>query len=314
MARATVRACGALVALLCACSSSSDHAPPHPTTAPTRGGCAPARPAPPNRPSYTLASRAYTLTIPSSYDGKTPTPMVLLIHGFGSSKEAIDADTGLDRLGRAQGYIIVTPDGSSEPRTWNFLSGASGSAADDFGFVDALLGDLEGQLCIDPARIYAAGNSAGSAFVGFLVCHQPYRFAAVAMVSATIPSTCPPTVTYAVLSIHGTADPVVLYNGGLGAGQTVPIPPVRQTVASLATRNSCDPHPVTDRPAPGVERLRYTMCTKGDDVELLSILSGGHSWPGGLQATHDAPVVPGERFSASTAILDFFATHPAHQP
>ena len=44
------------------------------------------------------------------------------------------------------------------------------------------------ELCIDRARIYATGHSAGSAFAGFLVCTKPSRYAAVAMVSATVPS------------------------------------------------------------------------------------------------------------------------------
>ena len=38
----------------------------------------------------------------------------------------------------------------------------------------------------------------------------------------------------------------------------------------------------------------------------VTIVGGGHPWPGGLQATHETKVVPGARYSASTAILDFF--------
>jgi len=233
-------------------------------------------------------------------------PMILLFHGFASSKEEIDADTKLDRIGSARGYIVVTPDGSSNPRTWNFISGASGSTADDFTYVDALVRDLEQRLCVDTTRVYAAGHSAGSAFVGFLVCHKPYHFAGAAMVSATIPSSCPPSVTYAVLSIHGTADPVVLYNGGKGVGQTVPIPPVKDTVAGLAKRASCNASPAVDAAASGVERTQYGGCAAGKDVTLLSIIGGNHPWPGGLQATADAHAPAGAHFSASNAIVDFF--------
>lgn len=230
-------------------------------------------------------------------------PLVVLFHGFASSKETIDVDTGMEQKGTARGFVVLTPDGTGTPRTWHFLGPGS---ADDFAFADALVSDITSRACIDPHRVYAAGHSAGSAFTGFLVCRTPYRFAAVAMVAATIPSTCPADVTYAVISVHGTADPVVLYDGGLGAGQTVPIPPVKQTIATLAQRNHCAPSPASDTPAPGVARLRYTGCVQGRDVELLSILGGGHPWAGGRQATLTEPQVPGAQYPATDAILDFF--------
>jgi poly(3-hydroxybutyrate) depolymerase len=92
-------------------------------------------------------------------------------------------------------------------------------------------------------------------------------------------------------------------------GQTVPIPPVKQTVASLAKRAGCAPTPAADSPAPGVERLHYTDCRDNKDVELLTIVNGQHPWPGGIQARAIEPGIPGAQFSASNAILDFFAAH-----
>jgi len=232
--------------------------------------------------------------------------VLFVFHGWASSKEAIDADTGLDRLGPAHGFIVVTPDGSSNPRTWNFISGASGSGTDDYAFVDRLVTHIEQELCVDPQRVFATGHSAGSAFVGFLVCHAPYRFAGAAMVAATIPSTCPKNVVPKVISVHGTADPVVLYHGGLGQGQTVPIPPVLQTVATLAARAACRPEPRIDHPMSGVDRATYLGCRSGSEVEQITIVNGGHPWPGGLQAKAEERSVPAAQFPASREILDFF--------
>jgi polyhydroxybutyrate depolymerase len=303
---AAMAALGALV-MLAACSSSAKHASA-PTTGPSTAvttvpaACTPARSAPPARVSYTFQHRAYRLAVPRNYDGAHAYPMVLLFHGFASSKEAIDADTSLDRLGSARGDIVVTPDGSGNPRTWNLFDP---NATDDFGFVDKLVAHLDRELCVDTARIYATGHSAGSAFAGFLVCKQPYRFAAVAMVSATVPSACPANMKESVLGIHGTADPAVLYDGGKGAGQSVAIPPIKETIADYAKRASCRTNS-TDRQTAGVERLRYRACAPGKQVELLTIVGGGHPWPGGLQATHERNAVPGARFEASAAILDFF--------
>ena len=299
----------ALVALA-ACSSSAHSKATDDSTSPTtvKPACSPSRIAPPAQSSYTFDGRTYRLALPSGYDGSRAWPMLMVFHGFASSKEAIDADTALDQLGPPQGFIVVTPDGSSNPRTWNFIAGASGSQADDYTFVDALLVHLERQLCVDTKRIYATGHSAGSAFVGFLICHKPYRFAGAAMVSATIPSSCPGNVVPKIISVHGTADPVVLYNGGKGQGQTVAIPPVKQTVAELAQRASCNSTPRQDHPANGVDRATYTGCAKGSAVEQITIVDGGHPWAGGLQAKAEERTVPGAQFSASKEILRFLAS------
>ncbi len=250
--------------------------------------------------TYTFDGRAYRVAMPRA--GGSRHPLIVLFHGFASSKEAIDADTGMEQAGTARGFVVVTPDGTGTPRTWRFLGPGS---ADDYAFADALVRDVTSHACIDPHHVYAAGHSAGSAFTGFLVCHPPFRFAAVAMVEATIPSTCPANVTYGVISVHGTADPVVLYDGGLGIGQTVPIPPVKQTIAALATRNHCATPPVDGTQAPGVTRLRYAGCPPGRDVELLSVVGGGHPWAGGLQATSTERQVPGAQYRVTDAILDF---------
>jgi polyhydroxybutyrate depolymerase len=295
-----------IVMLFAACSSSAKSAAPPSTTTTTalpKADCTPARPAPAVRSSYTFQGRTYRLAVPRDYDGAHAYPMVLLFHGYASNEEAIDADTSLDRLGRERGFVVVTPNGSGSPLTWNLFNTAG---TDDYGFVDNLVAHLARELCVDRARIFATGHSAGSAFAGFLVCRKPYKFAAIATVSATVPSSCAAERKESILGIHGTADPVVLYDGGKGAGQDVAIPPIKETIAAYAKRASCDTTPTADRPAPGVERLRYRGCAPGTQVAMLTIIGGGHPWPGGLQATHDTKVVAGARYSASTAILDFF--------
>jgi polyhydroxybutyrate depolymerase len=291
-----------LVVLAAACSSSAKKSDaPASSTSTTVPGCSPARPAPAKQESYTYKGRTYRLALPADYDGTTERPMLVLFHGFASSPVAIDADTNLEQLGPQRGYIVVTPEGSGNPKSWNFLPDSA-----DHKFANALVGELTTTLCVDPARVFAAGHSAGSAFTGFDACQKPYRYAGIAMVEATIPSTCPANETYSVLSVHGDADPVVLYNGGKGVGQTVPIPPVRETVAALAKRDGCARTATRTEPATGVTRDEYEHCKNGRKVALLTIKGGTHPWAGGLQAKAEEPTTPGAQYSASTAMLDFF--------
>ncbi|HKA82650.1 MAG TPA: PHB depolymerase family esterase [Acidimicrobiales bacterium] len=272
--------------------------------------CDPARPATrtdgPHTFSFGGEARTYLLALPDDYDGRTAHPLVFSFHGFASDKEGQDAYAAMAAEGTARGYIVVTPDALGEPRDWNYF--ADPSRADDFGFVDALVVDLGERLCIDADRVYAAGHSAGSAFTGFLQCKPPYRFAAVAMVAAFIPTTCPvDRAPPAVIVFHGTADPAVPYDGGSVGGGPVGIPSVRRTLAQYADAYGCGRPATRDKPSAGVERDALAGCAGGTDVVLYTIVGGTHDWPG--NAIHEE-ATGGQAFPATDTILDFFDAHP----
>lgn len=279
--------------------------------------CDPARPLPAADQPQTFAfggtERTYVLALPPDYDGTTASPLLFDFHGYGSSAETHDRTTRLAEKGTARGYVVVTPEALGQPREWNMFGVRS--RADDFGFVDALIVDLSERLCLDEARIYAAGHSNGSAFAGFLQCREPYRFAAVAMVAAFVPAGCPADrVAPAVVAIHGTADPGVPYYGGTVAAGPVVIPAVLETLAGYADAYSCDEPPTIDRPAPQVVRRSYTGCVHDSEITLYTVIDGSHDWPGGQLTPAAQPVPGGQDFPASDAILDFFDRHPPHPP
>lgn len=251
-------------------------------------------------------TRAYLLALPDDYGGTTAYPLVFSFHGFSSNKEGQNAYAAMAEKGTARGYIVVTPDALGEPRDWNYFGNPA--RADDFGFVDALVVDLSERLCINADRVYAAGHSAGSAFAGFLQCKPPYRFAAVAMVAAFIPTTCPvEQAAPSVIAFHGTADPVVPYDGGSVGGGPVGIPSVLDTLALYADAYGCESPATEDQPAAGVETDTLTACAGGSEVVLYTIVGGTHDWPG--NAVRPA-AIGGQAYPATDAILDFFDAHP----
>jgi polyhydroxybutyrate depolymerase len=189
-----------------------------------------------------------------------------------------------------RGFVVVTP--SSVPPEWNAF--ADPARADDFAYIHALLAEVDASLCVDRARFFVAGHSNGAAFAAFLACHEPYELAAVAMVSATTPSTCPDDVRPPVVAVAGTADPLVPYAGGPIGGSGISIPPAEDTAAGWAVHDGCDPEPAIDAPAAGVTRRTWSGC---GGVVLLTVDGGTHDWP-------RSP------FDATAAILDFFEAVP----
>jgi polyhydroxybutyrate depolymerase len=247
--------------------------------------------------------RTYLLHVPATYDGRAPAPLVLDFHGYASNGPAEEANTTLGIRGAARGYVVVTP--TSDPPEWNAFSDPA--RADDFGFVHALVEDILARLCIDASRLYAAGHSNGAAFVGFLACKPPLVLAAIAMVSATIPSLCPDDTGPSVLAIAGTADPQVPYDGGTVGGSTIQIPAVLDTMRGYAGHYHCNPRATQDMPIDGVQRTRYQECVSGIGVMLDTIVGGTHHWPGSPDALNDPTDSPaGHDFDATSAILDFF--------
>lgn len=312
--------CGVLLTLAAGCSSDDDDsnegAAADEATAPDEADCTPARPFDANGEEQTFSfeghDRAYIVTLPDDYDGTAALPLVFGFHGFGGSKEVVARDWNLPELGAGRGYAVVTADALNSDMAnpasaleWNMF-GQEGRP-DDFAFVNALLDDLTQRLCIDEARVYAAGHSNGSAFTGFLKCEEPYPFAAVAMVSASIPATCPvDAASPSILIVHGTADPGVPYEGGSVAGGPIQIPPVRETLQGYVDGYECPGPPDEDELAPQVERTSYTGCVNEAEVALYTVVDGNHDWPGSALAAGG-----GADWSATEAILDFFDQHPA---
>jgi polyhydroxybutyrate depolymerase len=161
----------------------------------------------------------------------------------------------------------------------------------------------------DPPRPAVATDAAQSFRFGdqTRACRAPYRFAAVAMVAAFIPTTCPvDQATPSVIAFHGTADPAVPYDGGSVGGGPAGIPPVLQTLEQYADAYGCDRPPTEDEPAAGVETDTLTGCVGGSEVVLYTIVGGTHDWPG--NAVQPA-ASGGQAYAATDAILDFFDAH-----
>lgn len=260
--------------------------------------------------SFENEDRTYLLALPGDYDGRAAHALVFNFHGFSGNKEAQEIYTAMGDLGTERGYVVVTPEALGDPTDWNYFGDED--RPDDFGFIGALLSHLSEQLCIDEDRIYAAGHSAGSAFTGFLVCTEPYRFAAAAMVAAFIPTTCPTDeVAPSAIVFHGTDDPLVPYDGG-EVGEGGPgIPPALDTLEQFAEEYSCD-EPVVEQPDESIETRTLQGCVHGSEVVMYSFTGGGHGWPGNetdvdLGGQPDNPLI---EFPATETILDFFDDHP----
>lgn len=238
--------------------------------------------------------RNYLVHVPPGIE--QPTGLVINLHGAGMTAGAQAAMTNYNAVADQHGFVVVYPEGVD--LSWADGRGASvpdRQGVDDVGFLVALADRLTQDFGIDPGHVFATGMSAGAFMANRLACSRADVVSAVAPVAGTLGSAspCNPSRPVSVLSIHGTADNVVPFNGGPmvgrgGASDIVSAPAMAQRWREL---DGC-PAPVEDSPSPSVHRFTAAGCADGTEVSFIQIDGGGHTW-----------------LDASFASGQFFATH-----
>lgn len=122
------------------------------------------------------APQGGVLVVPASAPG-TALPVVFAFHGAGGTGDDLRARLRLDDAVDG-GAILVYPNAIAG--TWDITQ-----VSPDGRRVDRLIGRLAQSYCIDPARIYLSGFSAGAVFTLYLGCNVPQTFAGIAVVAGS---------------------------------------------------------------------------------------------------------------------------------
>ena len=245
------------------------------------------------------SDRWFLLTTPDDLDQDTPLPLVLDFHGLAEGADVHSMMTLLPEFGRENGFLVVSPHGTGEPVRWAVEPDLE--ANEDLQYTQDLLDQVEAEQCVDLSRVYATGLSNGAFMSSVLACTMPDRFAAVAPVAGLIrPEGCDPSRPVPVLAFHGTADPILLFNGGVGSRlgnvlpgdgdtSTVEEPPLAEAdldgpgypaaAQEWATGNGCTGEPEDSDLSDSVIERTWD-CPPDGVVDFLIIEGGGHTWPG----------------------------------
>lgn len=241
--------------------------------------------------------RIYQLYVPADYDGSERWPLVLNMHGFGStpgiqaftSQLNAIADTAHFLIAYPQGLLTTQPDGS----TGLGMNADWWMGRDDTGALSKLIDHVWTNYEVDLARVHAVGLNNGAQMSLALACGLNDRIAAVGGVAAPFTvfqeDNCTPALPTPALLMHGTADVIIPFAGVPDVLLSAP-----DIAATWADRNNCDATPL-ETPLADVDMADssavvlkvYQNCQDGAETRLYEIENGGHTWSGG------PPVPPG---------------------
>ncbi len=256
--------------------------------------------------------RPVTLFVPSGYDAQKPTPLLVMLHGYGASGALEELYLNFDDEAEKRGFLYATPDGTVDAdgkRFWNATPACcnfGNVAVDDVAYIMGFIAQIQARYNVDPKRIFLFGHSNGGFMSYRMACDHAETFAAIASLAGAMfadPSACNPSEPVSVAQIHGTSDDVIDYLGGTTGPASYP--PASESVADWGGYNGCDAAPDTSAPPLDLEKSiagdestvsRYLNCDPGGAAELWTIQGGSH--------------IPALSTTFAATVFDFLSAHP----
>jgi polyhydroxybutyrate depolymerase len=253
--------------------------------------------------------RTWSMYVPEAHDGVTPIPLWVQLHG--SPEDGWLQVTILQAAAEEHGFAVVGPDADLSLGGWTYRVAEpvldTSMANPDIAYLDALLDQLEQELCIDLARVYVSGFSVGGEGASVYGCVLEDRVAAVASVSSMLDlgDACELERPVPFMAIHGTADATASFDGGYDyrfdafpSVQAMAEASIPDRVANVAARNGCDATFTTEAIDDGRERRSWD-CPDAAAVELI-VHDRWHVWE----------PYPNEAPGTTDLVWEFFERHP----
>jgi polyhydroxybutyrate depolymerase len=160
--------------------------------------------------------RRYLIQSPS---GAGPFPVVMLLHGGTQSADEVWRQTSFPTLASREGFILVAPDGVDHH--WNDGRGSmmdgKTATANDIGFLSAVINEVVRTAHGDADAVFMTGVSNGGLMTMRFACERADLLRAAGNVISDMPTTiratCRPTKSLPWISINGTRDPLMPFEG-----------------------------------------------------------------------------------------------------
>ncbi len=226
--------------------------------------------------------RQYLAKSPAGQTGSVP--VLFFLHGLGDNITRLDNEFHFQQIADRFGWMVVVPQALNEGYGTMWNAGLMNSSTDDAGFLLVLLDTLAARGSVNLDSVFFTGFSMGGFMTHRMAIEHGDRITACAPVSGLITHSLSNRQAVApvkMLHIHGTADPVVGYDGNsqyfggnLGLG-------VEAILDYWKAADICTGEPVIDTfPDLRNDGLRFIRYTYQGDAPLqhIKVIGGKHTW------------------------------------
>lgn len=255
-------------------------------------------------------SRSYILHKPLDFVENSP--LLFVLHGFGSSATTIMTYSQMNTLADENGFMVCYPQGSTldtGQTHWN--ANLEMSNINDIDFLSKLAKQIQSNYKINPENTFTSGMSNGGFMSYTLGCEKADIFKAIASITGTMSGkdwkNCNPSQKIPALQISGTNDTTVPWDGTMstawGWGGAPHIQKVMDFWADLNSTTKTEKIDFPDIESSDKSTASLTKRTdgiNGNEVWFYTISGGGHDWPGSWG---------NKDISASQEIWKFFNKH-----
>lgn len=127
--------------------------------------------------------RAYKRYIPTEYDGSTPVPLLVMLHGCLQDPSQFAAETRMNALAESEGFIVIYPEQTltaNASRCWNWFEPEHQTrGAGEPALIAGMTRQTTAEYAIDSPRTYLIGFSAGGAMASIMAVAYPDLYAGV---------------------------------------------------------------------------------------------------------------------------------------
>ena len=264
--------------------------------------------------------RRFEVYVPANVPADAP--VVFMFHGSSGTGEQFAASSGWREEADRSGLIAVFPTGqryritetgrlSTKWADFNLVDDIEETEtppADDVGFVDDMLADIEAGLSIDSHRVYASGFSNGAGFAARLAVDRSETFAAVAYSGGGLNAAHTPARSVPTYATVGTLDQKILERMDppitelpLGPVQILSNAEIREYLSIALETVGLDEHLYGVTAQPHSTNFRWPATGNGPVYRFAMLEGVTHQYPNGTNNPNG--------FAAAPEFADFFAAH-----
>src|SRR3954469_17656023 len=245
------------------------------------------------------SDRPFLLYVPKGYDGSTPLPLLLNLHGSGGNGPAQMETSQMRGYADSAGFLVAAPNGGAIAGTGHawVVPGSPprgdpppGGYPDDVKYLREVIAAVQGMSCQNRAKVFIAGHSGGGRMASAMGCNAADVVTAIVAnvglragaprtgsngVAEPDPATCNPSRPLPVVAVHGTSDKTNPYDGGGLPDWQYTVP---QAVARWAELLGCEPQETVTSFSPTVDEISHAGCRGYSSITLYRVSGGEHVW------------------------------------